>query len=92
MTDNLIPERRAYVAGRWVDGDETIAVESPAEETTFVELSATPLSEVERAITEARRSFDSGVWAETAPVERARVIRAMLDYIAGQKDPLVASI
>jgi acyl-CoA reductase-like NAD-dependent aldehyde dehydrogenase len=92
MTDTLIAERRSYVAGTWVDGDETIGVESPADETTFVELVATPLPEVERAIAEARRSFDSAVWADTPPAERARVLGAMLDHIEGRKAELVASI
>jgi acyl-CoA reductase-like NAD-dependent aldehyde dehydrogenase len=91
MTE-ILAERRSYVAGRWIDGDETIVVESPADEMTVVELVATPADEVERAITEARHSFDSGVWADTSPAERARVIRAMLDYIEGRKTELVASI
>jgi acyl-CoA reductase-like NAD-dependent aldehyde dehydrogenase len=88
----VLAERRSYVAGRWVDSFETIAVENPADESHVVDLQATPTAEVERAITEARRSFDSGVWADSSPSERARVVRAMLDYIEGRKDELITSI
>jgi acyl-CoA reductase-like NAD-dependent aldehyde dehydrogenase len=96
MTENvsagLIAERRGFVAGEWVGSDEALAVENPADESHVLDLQATPPAEIERAITEARRSFDSGVWSEASPRERARVIHAMLDYIESRKDELVASI
>ena len=44
----------------------TFAVENPADESTVAEVAATPLAEIERAVVEARRSFDSGVWADLA--------------------------
>ena len=55
MTDrDIIPERRSYVGGRWVEGDEALAVENPADESHVADVSVTPLDEIRRAIAEAR--------------------------------------
>ena len=62
----LITERQSYVAGRWVDGDETVAVENPADESHVADVSVTPIAEFERAVAEARRAFDEGPWAVDA--------------------------
>jgi aldehyde dehydrogenase (NAD+) len=88
----IIAERRSYVAGSWVDGDEPLAVQNPADETTVAELSSTPVPEVERAIREARRSFDSGVWADVPAVERARVLRDFFDHVERAGPELVATM
>jgi aldehyde dehydrogenase (NAD+) len=88
----MIDERRSYVAGRWVDGDEAIGVENPADESQVAELAATPLPEFERAITEARRAFDEGTWASVAPVERARRVRALVDHVEASGAALVETI
>lgn len=85
----LIDPTRSYVAGRWVEGDTTFAVENPADETLVADVAATPLAEIERAITEARRAFDEGVWSELAPSERAARVHALLDHLATMKDDLV---
>ncbi|MBV9951838.1 MAG: aldehyde dehydrogenase family protein [Acidimicrobiia bacterium] len=85
----LIDPGRSYVAGRWVEGEATFPVENPADESLVAEVSATPLAEIERAVTEARRSFDEGVWADLAPAERARRLHALLDHLTTMKDDLV---
>jgi aldehyde dehydrogenase (NAD+) len=88
----ILEQRHSYVAGRWVEGDEAFAVENPADESRAVELSATPLSEVRRAVTEARRSFDEGVWAGLPPRDRARALHALLNHLDTLHQPLVASM
>ena len=88
----ILAEQRSYVAGRWITGDDVVSVENPADETHVADITATPLAEVQRAIDEARRSFDEGAWAETAPTERARVLRAFIDYIEAARDELVPTL
>jgi acyl-CoA reductase-like NAD-dependent aldehyde dehydrogenase len=88
----ILHETRSYVAGRWVEGDETLRVENPADESTVRELAATPMPEVRRAIAEARRSFDDGVWADVPAKERARILHALLDHLETSHDPLVATM
>ena len=88
----IIDGERSYVAGRWVDGERSFAVENPADETTLAEAGVTPLPEVQRAIAEARRSFDDGVWADVPAPERARVLHALLDHVEAGQDALIATI
>lgn len=88
----LLDQRCSFVAGRWVEGDETFAVENPADESCAVELSAIRLAEVREAVREARRSFDEGVWADRPPRERARVLQALLGHLDTLHEPLVASM
>jgi acyl-CoA reductase-like NAD-dependent aldehyde dehydrogenase len=89
---SILLERRSFVAGRWVDGGAPFPVENPADETTVVELAATPLEQVGLAVTEARRAFDEGVWADRPARERARVLNAMIDHLETLHEPLVASM
>jgi acyl-CoA reductase-like NAD-dependent aldehyde dehydrogenase len=91
-TGGIIEERRSYVAGRWVEGDAPLPVENPADESVVTELSATPLDEVRRAITEARRSFDDGVWSGRPARARAQVLNAFLDHLQTLHEPLVATM
>jgi acyl-CoA reductase-like NAD-dependent aldehyde dehydrogenase len=75
-----------------VNGDEALPVENPADETEVAVLSVTPLDEVGRAVSEARRSFDEGIWANRPPRERARAIEALLDHLDELHQPLVATM
>jgi acyl-CoA reductase-like NAD-dependent aldehyde dehydrogenase len=88
----IIAEQRSYVAGRWVTGDELLAVEDPADESHVGDVTVTPIPEIERAILEARRSFDEGVWADRAAADRAAVLHALLDHIAAGRETLVPTI
>jgi acyl-CoA reductase-like NAD-dependent aldehyde dehydrogenase len=88
----IIEERRTYVAGTWVTGDETLAVENPADETHVADVTVTPLAEIERAVLEARRSFDEGVWADLPASERAVVLRALVDHVASRAEVLVPTM
>ena len=88
----LLGERRTYVAGRWVTGDDALAVENPADETHVADVSITPIAEIERAVLEARRSFDAGVWADLPVDGRARILHAFIDHVASRKDELVATM
>ena len=85
-------ENRTYVAGSWVTGDEVLEVENPADESIAGEVTVTPIGEIERAVLEARQSFDDGRWADLAVDERARRLGAFLDYVESQREDLVATI
>ena len=89
---SIIAERRTYIAGRWVSGDQTFAVENPATESHVADVTITPIDQVERAITEARRSFDEGVWAHRTPEARAEVLHSFLDHIEANRGDLVDTI
>jgi aldehyde dehydrogenase (NAD+) len=88
----LISERRSYVAGDWVDGDGTLAVENPADESHVTDVVTTPLPEFERAVIEARRAFDSGSWASLTPLDRAGVLHAFVDHVEASGGALVETM
>jgi acyl-CoA reductase-like NAD-dependent aldehyde dehydrogenase len=88
----VISERRSYVAGRWVEGDEALAVENPADESQVAELSVTPDAEFRRAIDEARTAFDEGPWPAMSGAERAKIVHALVDHIEANAEPLVATM
>lgn len=88
----IVAEQRTYVAGSWVTGDDVVSVENPADETHVADITATPQAEVRRAIAEARRSFDTGAWADAAPSERARVLHAFVDHVESARDTLVPTL
>nr|WP_090276271.1 aldehyde dehydrogenase family protein [Mycolicibacterium komanii]CRL69539.1 NAD-dependent aldehyde dehydrogenase [Mycolicibacterium komanii] len=88
----ILDENRTFVAGRWVTGQDVIGVENPADESHVHDLTATPLSEVERAIAEARRSFDAGVWADQPVAERARTLHAFIDYVEANAATVVPTL
>ncbi|OBK70774.1 aldehyde dehydrogenase family protein [Mycobacterium sp. 1274761.0] len=88
----ILAEQRTYVAGEWVTGDDMVGVENPADESHVADVSATPPTEVERAIREARRSFDTGAWADLSVPDRARVLGELIDYIASSADTLIPTL
>lgn len=88
----IISERRSYVAGRWIEGEDTFAVENPADESHVTDLPATPQAQIERAVAEARRSFDSGVWADAPPSARAKTLSAFVDHLEASAATLIPTM
>jgi aldehyde dehydrogenase (NAD+) len=88
----IIDGRRSYVAGRWVQGVQSFAVENPADESCLALAGVTPIEEVRRAITEARSSFDEGVWADRPAAERAEVLKVFLDHVEASREALIDTI
>ena len=88
----MISERRSYVAGPWVEGDEALPVENPADESHVAELSVTPVAEFRPGDRRRPPAFDEGPWpsmtAAGAGPGRARVPRPR----RGQRRPLVATM
>jgi len=89
---DIIQERRPYVAGKWIHGAATFAVENPADESHVADVFDTPLAEFERAVVEARRAFDDDRWAGLPPDERAATLSRFLDHIEGSGAELIATM
>jgi aldehyde dehydrogenase (NAD+) len=88
----IIDGQRSYVAGRWVEGVRSFDVENPADESCLARAGVTPIEEIRRAITEARTSFDQGVWADRPVAERARILNVFLDYVESARETLIDTI
>ena len=88
----IIDGRRSYIAGRWVEGERSFEVENPADESCLAVAAVTPFPEVQRAIAEARQSFDQGVWADLPVAERAKILHALLDHVEASQETLIDTI
>ena len=86
---SVAPHQCSYIAGKWGGDGEPFAVENPADESHVADVASASPAEAERAITEARRSFDSGVWADIPAADRARVLHEFLDHIEATSKALV---
>ena len=64
-----------FVAGRWVDGEEILAVEDPATGETVAEAPLAGERTLARALEAARRSADRGDLAAMVPQARADLMR-----------------
>ena len=79
----------SYIAGQWATGGELFAVENPADESHVADVAGASPAEAERAIAQARRSFDSGIWADLPAADRARVLHEFLNHIEADGKALV---
>jgi aldehyde dehydrogenase (NAD+) len=83
-----------FIGGGWErprDGGDVV-VRNPA---TGAELATAALGgpgDIDAAVAAARTSFDSGVWAEAKPGERARVLSAAADLLEARAGELAVAI
>ncbi|SFV05642.1 aldehyde dehydrogenase family protein [Alicyclobacillus macrosporangiidus] len=79
-----IPEFGLFVDGRWTaaDSGESYTVINPATATPAAVVAKGGLTDVEKAVTSARRAFESGVWSRATPAERAQVLNRFAQRIA----------
>ncbi|WP_422051023.1 aldehyde dehydrogenase [Shimia sp.] len=73
----LTPDGRGLIDGQRVDAlsGEVFASHSPMDGRQLAQIARMGDADVERAVQAARRSFDSGVWADRPPAERKRVLQ-----------------
>ncbi|MFI8994927.1 aldehyde dehydrogenase [Streptomyces sp. NPDC053542] len=81
---DLIEHGQLYIGGELVDpaGEDTIEVISPHTEQVIGRVPHASRADVDRAVTAARASFDSGVWADTPLADRIAVITRIKDAFA----------
>ncbi|MGF6592497.1 aldehyde dehydrogenase [Pseudomonas sp. 2835] len=83
-------EGRAFIDGQYctsVSG-ETFECASPVDGRQLAHIASCDSADAERAVAVARRSFDSGVWANQAPAQRKRVLIAFADLLLANVEEL----
>ncbi|OOB92212.1 aldehyde dehydrogenase family protein [Rathayibacter sp. VKM Ac-2630] len=90
LAETLEPRTRAYIDGAFVDASdgETFDTVNPATGAVIARVARGRAAEIDRAVTAARRSFESGVWSRAAPAERKRVLLAVAEAIRDASDEL----
>ncbi|MCE6982647.1 aldehyde dehydrogenase family protein, partial [Pseudomonas frederiksbergensis] len=81
---------RAFIDGQYcasVSG-ETFECASPVDGRQLAQIASCDSADAERAVAAARRSFDSGIWAEQAPAQRKRVLIAFADLLLANAEEL----
>ncbi|MBC2668431.1 aldehyde dehydrogenase family protein [Novosphingobium piscinae] len=77
-----------YIDGRWHYGDETFAVEDPADGREIARVARGRSKDVDMAVRAARRAFEQGEWPSLTPAERARRIWRLGELIDRHADEL----
>jgi acyl-CoA reductase-like NAD-dependent aldehyde dehydrogenase len=82
---------QTILIGGWrgaAQSGKTYDVVSPRNGRIIATLPECGRGDVDRAVTEARRSFDSGVWTDMAPKERKKRMRRLAELIDAHRDEL----
>jgi aldehyde dehydrogenase (NAD+) len=81
-----------FIDGSFVTGEgATLSVQDPSTEEVFDELPGMSANQTEQAILSARHTFDSGVWSDLSPLERAAVLGKFLEAL-GKRAPHLTDI
>jgi phenylacetaldehyde dehydrogenase len=75
--------KKLFIGGRWTDAASGKTFESldPATGEVLARVAEAGAEDVDRAVAAARRSFDSGVWRDLPPAERAKALWKIGDMI-----------
>jgi betaine-aldehyde dehydrogenase len=88
MTTEVKPAQDLYIGGEWVpsQGQEMIAVISPATGGEIESFPAPTVADADRAVSGARTAFDSGPWPRMTIAERAEHVRRFRDAFAARNE------
>jgi aldehyde dehydrogenase (NAD+) len=83
-----------FIGGRWAasQGAEQVDVRNPATRSHVGTAALASPADMDAAVAAARSSFDSGVWADRSPVERAEVLHRAADSLEKRAPELAALI
>ncbi len=75
--------RQLFINGQWVDAasGKTFETPNPATGETLARIAEGDVEDINRAVSAARRAFDSGPWSRMSPSERGRIIWRIGDLI-----------
>jgi aldehyde dehydrogenase (NAD+) len=83
-----------FVGGRWAAprSGERVEVRNPATGQYVGTAGLASPADIDDAVAAARTSFDSGVWADASPAERAEVLHRAADHLEKRSSELAALI
>ena len=88
----MLEKLQFYINGQWVDPVEprSLDVVNPATEDVYGRISLGSAADVDRAVTAARRAFDS--YSQTSREERLDLLRAILAEFKNRHDDVAEAI
>ena len=83
VEDFIAAPRQLFINGQWVDAasGKTFETPNPATGDTLARVAEGDAEDINRAVTAARRAFESGPWSRMTPSERGRIIWRIGDLI-----------
>jgi len=90
LAADLDIEGRAFTSGQYQDAlaGDTRATLSPADGRKLADVANCGTEDADRAVTVARKAFDSGVWASMAPADRKMVLVRWSELILDHADEI----
>jgi acyl-CoA reductase-like NAD-dependent aldehyde dehydrogenase len=75
--------KKMFIGGRWVDAasGKTFDTLDPSTGEVLAKVAEGDAQDIDRAVAAARKSFDSGVWRDLPPAERAKALWRVGDLI-----------
>lgn len=86
----MTKELKHYINGQWVDSSNPnkLDIINPATQKVIARAPSASKEETEEAIKIAKRTFESGIWADQSPQERAAVLLQIADLLQENSDEL----
>jgi succinate-semialdehyde dehydrogenase / glutarate-semialdehyde dehydrogenase len=81
---------KLFINGQWVDGDGSIPVVDPSDESVIAEVSTAGDKECDAAVAAAHAAFPS--WSKTAPRVRAEILRKAFEIMVEEADDIARLI
>ncbi|MEM7195614.1 MAG: aldehyde dehydrogenase [Pseudomonadota bacterium] len=90
MSSGLSFKNQAYIDGRFVDSvsGKTFECVNPATQKVLTNVSLCDETDIDRAVSAARKSFESGVWSKQSPADRKSVLLKLADLIREHHEEL----
>jgi acyl-CoA reductase-like NAD-dependent aldehyde dehydrogenase len=90
LADDLDIEGRAFINGRYVDAisGHSRASINPANGRELADVALCGIEDADAAVSDARRSFESGVWSKMAPMDRKMILVRWAELIEKNADEL----
>ena len=83
-------QTKLFINGEWLDGEGSIAVIDPSDESTIAEVSLAGEEQCDAAISAAHAAF--APWAATAPRYRAEILRRAYEIMVTEADQIATLI
>lgn len=87
---DLVIERRAFIQGSYTEAAASGSFEchSPIDGRLLAHVASCDAVDADRAVSSARHTFDSGVWAKQAPAKRKAVLIRLAELLEQHKEEL----
>jgi len=79
-----------FIDGKWIDGQSTIAVTDPSDESVIANVAVASDAQCNAAIDAASKAFKT--WAKTAPRVRGEILRKAFEIMVAESDRLAEII